>query len=117
MTPEYRPWGYDTKTGEQRWKAIHKWTGVVTIPNEEWDSPKKQPEVIDLTSPSPPPSLLPPTPPPSLWTPPSSPLYCPWSPSQLTPLLDLSDLVSDFNSVASSNSSISDLGNVGDIEV
>ncbi|KIJ91234.1 hypothetical protein K443DRAFT_14558 [Laccaria amethystina LaAM-08-1] len=79
------------------------------------DHPK--PEVIDLTSPSPPPSLLPPTPPPSLWTPPSSPLYRPWSPSQLTPLLDLSNLISDFDSVASSNSSISDLGNVGDIEV
>jgi hypothetical protein len=97
----YRPWGYNEKTGEQRWKAIHTWAGVATIPNEEWDSPKKQPEVIDLTSPSPPPSLLPPTPPPSLWTPPSSPLYRPWSPSRLTPLLDLSDLVSDFDSVAS----------------
>ncbi|KIJ93689.1 hypothetical protein K443DRAFT_12680 [Laccaria amethystina LaAM-08-1] len=116
-TPEYRPWAYNTKTGEQQWKAIHTWAGVVDISNKEWESPKKQPEVIDLTSPSPPPSLLPPTPPPSLWTPPSSPLYRPWSPSQLTPLLDLSDLVSDFDSVASSNSSISDLGNVGDIEV
>jgi hypothetical protein len=114
---ECRPWGYDVKTGEQRWKATHKWAGVTTILNEEWDSPKKQPEVIDLTSPSPPPSLLLPTPPPSLWTPPSSPPYRPWSPSQLTPLFDLTDLVSDFDSVASSNSSISDLGNVGDIEV
>jgi hypothetical protein len=56
----YQPWGYDEKTGEQRWKAIRAWAGVVTIPNEEWDSPKKEPEVIDLTSPSPPPSLLPP---------------------------------------------------------
>jgi hypothetical protein len=116
-TQGYEPWKYDEKTGEQRWKAIHTWAGVTTILNEEWDSPKKQPEVINLTSPSPPPSLLPPTPPPSLWTPPSSPLYRPWSPSQLTPLLDLSDLVSDFNSVTSSNSSNSDLGNVGDIEV
>ncbi|KIJ91212.1 hypothetical protein K443DRAFT_14593 [Laccaria amethystina LaAM-08-1] len=113
---EYRPWGYDTKTGEQRWKAIYKWAGVQDIPNKEWDTPKKEPEVIDLTSPSPPPSLLP-TPPPSLWTPPSSPPYRPWSPSQLTPLLNLTDLVSDFDSVASSNSSISNLGNVGDIEV
>ncbi|KIK07707.1 hypothetical protein K443DRAFT_2239 [Laccaria amethystina LaAM-08-1] len=86
-------------------------------PSTNGQGPKKQPEVIDLTSPSPPPSLLPPTPPPSLWTPPSSPLYHPWSPSQLTPLLNLTDLISDFDSVASSNSSVSDLGNVGDIEV
>jgi hypothetical protein len=114
-TPEYRPWGYDTKTGNQRWKAIYKWAGVTTIPNEEWNTPKKEPEVIDLTSPSPPssPSMPPLFPP----TPPSSPLYQPWSPSQLTPLLDLSDLISDFDSVTSTNSSISDLGNVGDIEV
>jgi hypothetical protein len=113
--PEYRPWGYNTKTGNQRWKAIYKWAGVTTIPNEKWNTPKKEPEVINLTSPSPPssPSMPPLFPP----TPPSSPLYQPWSPSRLTPLLDLSDLVSDFDSVASSNSSISDLGNVGDIEV
>ncbi|KIJ93716.1 hypothetical protein K443DRAFT_12673 [Laccaria amethystina LaAM-08-1] len=74
-------------------------------PSINGQGPKKQPEVIDLTSPSPPPSLLPPTPPPSLWTPPSSPPYRPWSPSQLTPLFDLTDLVSDFDSVTSSNSS------------
>jgi hypothetical protein len=111
-TQGYKPWGYDVKTGDQQWKAIYTWAGVTTIPNKEWDTPKEQPEVIDLTSPSPPssPSMPPLFPP----TPPSSPLYHPWSPTQLTPLLNLSDLVSDFNSVTSS---VSDLGNVGDIEV
>ena len=83
------------------------WNGVPVIPNSACNTPKEHPEVIDLTSPSPPPSLFPPTPP-------SSPLYCPFSPlTHPSPLFDLEDLVSDFDSVASSYSS---LGNVGDIE-
>ena len=83
------------------------WNGVPDIPNSAWNTPENQPEVIDLTSPSPSPSLLPPTPP-------SSPLYYPFSPlTHPSPLFDLEDLVSDFDSVASSYSSLS---NVGDIE-
>ena len=83
------------------------WNGVPIIPNSAWNTLKEHPEVIDLTSPLPPPSLLPPTPP-------SSPLYCPFSPfTHPSPLLDFEELVSDFDSVASSYSS---LGNVGDIE-
>ena len=86
---------------------IYGWNGVPDIPNSAWNTPENQPEVIDLTSPSPSPSLLPPTPP-------SSPLYCPFSPlTYPSPLFDLEDLVSDFDSVASSYSSLS---NVGDIE-
>ena len=83
------------------------WNGVPDISNSAWNTLENQPEVIDLTSPLPPPSLLPPTPP-------SSPLYYPFSPlTHPSPLFDLEDLVSDFDSVASSNSSLS---NVGDIE-
>ena len=83
------------------------WNRVPIIPNSAWNTPKEQPEVIDLTSPLPPPFLFPPTPP-------SSPVYCPFSPiTYPSPLLDLEDLVSDFYSVASSYSS---LGNVSDIE-
>jgi hypothetical protein len=114
---EYQPWGYDKRQENNDGKPSTNGQEYKTIPNEEWDSPKKEPEVIDLTSPSP--------------AIPSSTNHAaisldstiipslpqPWSPSQLTPLIDLSDLVSDFDSVASSNSSISDLGNVGDIEV
>ena len=84
------------------------WEGVPIIPISAWNTLKEHPEIINLTSPSPPPSLLP-------LTPPSSPLYNPYSPlTHPTPLLGFEDLVSDFDSVTSSYSS---LGNVGDIEL
>ena len=91
---------------EESEKNAYGWNGVPDIPNSAWNTPVEHPEVIDLTSPSPPPSLLPPTPP-------TSPLYCPFSPvTYPSPLFDLEDLVSDFDSVASYSS----LDNVGDIE-
>ena len=43
--------------------AHYRWDGVPAIPNSAWNSPKECPEVINLTSPLPPPSLFPPTPP------------------------------------------------------
>ena len=90
---------------EESEKNAYGWNGVPDIPNSVWNTPEDQPEVIDLTSPSPSPSLLPPTSP-------SSPLYCPFSPlTHPSPLFDLEDLVSDFDSVASSS-----LSNVSDIE-
>ena len=98
------------KIDEERKESLgdcYRWNGVLVIPNDAWNTPKEHPEVIGLTSPSLPPSLLPPTPP-------SSPLYCPFFPfTYPSPLLNFEDFVSDFDSVTSSYSS---LGNVGDIE-
>ncbi|EDR13215.1 uncharacterized protein LACBIDRAFT_322715 [Laccaria bicolor S238N-H82] len=106
-----RPAGYDTMTGTQMWKErIYDWTRVPIHRNEDWNTPRKQPEFVDLTSPSPPssPSMQPLFPP----TPPSSPSYNPYSPmTHPSPLFDLKDLVSDFDSITSSS------GNISDIEV
>ncbi|EDR05920.1 uncharacterized protein LACBIDRAFT_329430 [Laccaria bicolor S238N-H82] len=110
-----RPAGYDTTTGTQMWKKkTYDWTGVPILRNEDWYTPRKQPEFVDLTSPSPPssPPFSPSMPPLAPPTPPSSPLYNPYSPTtHPSPLFDLEDLVSDFDSVTSSS------GNIGDIEV
>ena len=81
----------------------------IGYPEQSMEYPKKRPEIINLTSLLPSPSIPPLFPP----TPPLSPLYNPYSPTtHPSPLLDFEDLVSNFNSVTSSSSS----GNVGDIE-
>ena len=88
-------------------KGLYRWDRVQNISNSTWNTPEEHPKVIDLTSPSPPPSLLPPTSP-------SSPLYNPYSLfTHPSPLLDFEDIISDFNSVTSSYSY---LGNVSDID-
>ncbi|EDR10896.1 uncharacterized protein LACBIDRAFT_324888 [Laccaria bicolor S238N-H82] len=103
--------GYDMKTGAQMWKEkVYSWTGVPILRNEDCNTPRKQPKFVDLVSPLPPslPSMPPLFPP----TPPSSPLYNPYSPmTHPSPLFDLEDLVSDFDSITSSSN------NIGDIEV
>ncbi|EDR02941.1 uncharacterized protein LACBIDRAFT_331957 [Laccaria bicolor S238N-H82] len=108
---QMNPTGYDMKIGTQMWKErIYDWTGVPILRNEDWNTPRKQPEFVDLTSPLPPssPAVLPLFPP----TPPSSPLYNPYSPmTHPSPLFNLKDLVSDFDSITSSS------GNISDIEV
>ena len=110
LWPVLQELGGDWKVLEEKKESLgdrYRWNGVPVIPNSAWNTPKEYPEVIDLTSPLPPPSLLPPTPP-------SSPLYCPFSPfTHPSPLLGFDDIVSNFDSITSSYSS---LGNVGDIE-
>ena len=99
-------WEIANQRIDEEKKEAYGWNGVSDIPNSAWNTPKEHPEVIDLTSPSPPPSFF-------LPTPLSSPTYCPFSPfTHPSPLIDLEELVSDFDSIASSGSS----NNVGDIE-